>query len=59
MFALLQKDFGEVEMGGRRRDEAQRIAGGGGFGDGRLKAFDAMLGGDFLGGLGERHRKRR
>ena len=53
MFALREQLFGDVEMGGGGRDDVQRVAGGGGFGDGGEDAQLVFLR-DFAGGFGVR-----
>ena len=51
MFALREQLFGDVKMRGGGRDDVQRVAGGGGFGDGIENAQLVFLG-DFAGGFG-------
>ena len=51
MLALREQGFGEVKMGGGGGDDAQGVAGGGGFGQGGENAR-AVFCGDFAGGFG-------
>ena len=51
VFALREQRFGQLEMRDGGRDDVQRVAGGGGFGDG-IENARVVFGGDFAGGLG-------
>ena len=53
VFAQQEQLFRDLKMRGGGRDDVERVAGGGGFGDG-IKNARVVPGGDFSGGVGIR-----